>query len=109
MYIYIYIYILRVCLSAEGAKNVSWPLLSPLRGWGSLTMAFTGKFVYIYMYVYTYIYIYELYVFCLWQPCHTRWSHWFHIQIIFSNWFYLITFTSRNRPIRPETGSFACL
>ena len=57
MYIYIYIYILRVCLSAEGAKNVSWPLLSPLRGWGSLTMAFTGKFVYIYMYVYIYIYI----------------------------------------------------
>ena len=38
---------LRVCLSAEGAKNVSWPWLSPLRGWGSLTMAFTGKF-YIY-------------------------------------------------------------
>ena len=36
---------LRVCLSAEGAKNVSWPLLSPLRGWGSLTMEFTGKFV----------------------------------------------------------------
>ena len=38
---------LRVCLSAEGTKNVSWPWLSPLRGWGSLTMAFTGKFVYI--------------------------------------------------------------
>ena len=49
---------MRVCLSAEGAKNVSWPLLSPLRGWGSLTMAFTGKLVYIYMYVYIYIYIY---------------------------------------------------
>ena len=41
---------LRVCLSAEGAKNVSWPWLSPLRGWGSLTMALTGKFVYIYIY-----------------------------------------------------------
>ena len=39
---------LHVCLSAEGAKNVSWPWLSPLRGWGSLTMASTGKFVYIY-------------------------------------------------------------
>ena len=38
---------LRVCLSAEGAKNVSWPWPSPLRGWGSLTMTFTGKFVYM--------------------------------------------------------------
>ena len=33
-------------MSAEGAKNVSWPWLSPLRGWGSLTMTSTGKFVY---------------------------------------------------------------
>ena len=31
---------------------VSWPLLSPLGGWGSLTMAFTSKFVYIYIYIY---------------------------------------------------------
>ena len=31
----------------EGAKNVSWPWLSLLRGWGRLTMAFTDKFVYI--------------------------------------------------------------
>ena len=31
----------------EGAKNVSWPWLSPLRGWGSPTMTYTGKFVYI--------------------------------------------------------------
>ena len=31
-------------MSAEGAKNVSCPRF---RGWGSLTMAFTGKFVYI--------------------------------------------------------------
>ena len=39
---------LRVSLSAVGAKNVSWPwLLSPLRGWGSLTMSLTGKFVYM--------------------------------------------------------------
>ena len=51
----IYIYIWYICLSAEGAKNVSWPWLSPLRGWGSLTMAFTGKFVYIYIYIYIYI------------------------------------------------------
>ena len=38
---------LRVCSSAEGAKDVSWPWLSPLRGWKSLTMTFTGKFVYM--------------------------------------------------------------
>ena len=40
---------LQVCLSAEGAKNVSWPWRSPLRGWGSLTMAVTGKSVYIWL------------------------------------------------------------
>ena len=40
---------LRVCLSAEGAKNVSWYWLSLLWGWGSLTMAFTHKFVCIYL------------------------------------------------------------
>ena len=34
-------------MSVEGAKSVSWPWLSPLRGWGSVTMAFTGKFVYM--------------------------------------------------------------
>ena len=39
----------RVCLSPEGAKNVSWSWLSPLRVWGSLTMTFTGKFIYIYI------------------------------------------------------------
>ena len=39
--------LLRVCLSAEGAKNVSWPWLSKLRRWGSLTMTSTGKFVYM--------------------------------------------------------------
>ena len=27
---------LQVCLSVEGAKNVSWPWLSPFRGWDSL-------------------------------------------------------------------------
>ena len=43
------IYIYLAPLSAEGAKNVSWPWLSPLRGWGSLTMSLTGKFVYLYM------------------------------------------------------------
>ena len=39
----------RICLSPEGAKNVSWSWLSPLRVWGSLTMTFTGKFIYIYI------------------------------------------------------------
>ena len=33
----------RVCLSAEGAKTVSWPWISPLREWGSLTMVSTGN------------------------------------------------------------------
>ena len=42
----------QVCLSAEGAKNVSWPWLSPLQGWGSLTMTSTGKLVYIYIYIF---------------------------------------------------------
>ena len=36
-----------MCLSAEGAKNISWPWLCPLRVWGSVTMTSTGKFVYI--------------------------------------------------------------
>ena len=40
---------LRICLSAEDAENVSWPWLSPLRGWGSQSMAFTGKFAYIHI------------------------------------------------------------
>ena len=46
---------LRVFLLAEGAKNVFWPSPSLLRGWVSLTMAFTGKFVNIYIYIYIYI------------------------------------------------------
>ena len=45
--IYIYAGYMRVSLSAEGAKNISWPWLSLLRGWGSLTMTSTGKFVYM--------------------------------------------------------------
>ena len=38
-------------LSAEGAKNFSWPWLSSLRGWVSLTEEVTSKFVYIYIYI----------------------------------------------------------
>ena len=33
--------------SGKGANSISWPWLSPPPGWGSLTMAFTGKFMYI--------------------------------------------------------------
>ena len=36
-----------VNLLAEGFENVSWPWLSALRGWGSLTKTSIGKFVYI--------------------------------------------------------------
>ena len=39
---------LRVYLSAEGTKNVCWPWLSPLQGWGILTM-----YIYIYIYIYS--------------------------------------------------------
>ena len=45
-YIYIYIYTIRVCLSAEGAKTSSAPRMGE-----SLTIAFTGKFIYIYIYI----------------------------------------------------------
>ena len=38
-----------VCLSAEGAKNISRLQLSPLQEWGSLTMALLGKFAYIWL------------------------------------------------------------
>ena len=36
---------MRVWLSAEGAKNFSWPWLSPLRGWGSLNI-YSGCYSY---------------------------------------------------------------
>ena len=38
---------LRFCLSAEGAKNVSWRWLSLFGGWGTLTMTYTVKFVHM--------------------------------------------------------------
>ena len=38
---------LRLCASTEGARNVSWPWLSPYPRWGSLTTTSTGKFVYM--------------------------------------------------------------
>ena len=40
---------LRISLSAFGAKKVSWPWLSLLQRWGSLTMEFVGKFSYIWL------------------------------------------------------------
>ena len=36
---------LRVCLSVEGSKDVSWFWLYPFRGSGSLTMTSGGKFL----------------------------------------------------------------
>ena len=49
---------------------------------------------------YIYIYICINFVFfCIFQHCrntYTRWSHWCHIHIIFSSWFYLIIVTSKN-------------
>ena len=62
---------LRFFLSAEGAKNVSWPFLSPLQGRDSLTIAFNGKFVCICIYIYIknslyiciiYTYIHSIYI-----------------------------------------------
>ena len=38
---------LRICFSAESARTVSWLWLSPLQGWGSLTMRSIGKFVHM--------------------------------------------------------------
>ena len=52
-----------LCHSCEFAcqqrvlKRFPWPWLSPLRGWDSLTVAFTGKFVYLYLYLYLSIYL----------------------------------------------------
>ena len=37
----------QILLSEEGVKNVSSSWLSPLRGWSSLIMTFTGTFVYM--------------------------------------------------------------
>ena len=34
-------------MSAEVAKKFCWPQLSPIQGWGSLTVIFIGKFVYM--------------------------------------------------------------
>ena len=38
---------LQVSLSAESVEKISWPRLSQLQGWGSLTVSLTGKFVYM--------------------------------------------------------------
>ena len=43
----------RVFLAVDSAKNVAWPWLSPLRGWCSLAMAFTGKLVNLCIFIYT--------------------------------------------------------
>ena len=40
----------------------SWPWLSMLREWDSLTMAFLGRYIYIYIYIYVHIYIKYRYI-----------------------------------------------
>ena len=58
---YKYRYLSTLCHSCGFAcqqrllKNVSWPWLSSLRGWGSLAMAFTGKCIYIHTYIYIHV------------------------------------------------------
>ena len=53
MYIYTLIYIYIYMTTFTSTSTIfSWPRVSPLQGWGSLTMAFTGKFVYLYDYLY---------------------------------------------------------
>ena len=59
-----------VCLSAEGAKNISWSWLALLQRWVSLTMAFTGKFIYIYIYIYIYVLCHR----SRWSSYLPRWS-----------------------------------
>ena len=54
----------------------------------------------MYVCMYVCMYVYELCVFCLLQHCrnsYVRWSHWFHIHMIFSSHSdYARCFTSRN-------------
>ena len=47
IYLYIYIYINIYIYIYIYTYIYIWPWLSPLRGWGSLTMTSTGKFVYM--------------------------------------------------------------
>ena len=98
---------MQVWLSAEGAKNVSWHRLSPLRGWASLTMAlwhfillvnlyvcvcvFVCVYIYIYIYIcmyicgmyvyiYAYIHIYK-YIYPLHTSRHQAYTRVFHTSI----------------------------
>ena len=83
----------RVCLSPEGAKNVSWSWLSPLRVWGSLTMTFTGKFIYIYIYtpmnIHAHIYKFICILLCthVYIPNHT-YTYFLVFSGAFLFWFY---------------------
>ena len=55
------------------------------------------SYVFYLSYVFSFIYMWTFCKFCLLQHCcstYTRRSHWFHIQIIFFSWFYLIIVTS---------------
>ena len=82
----------RVCLSPEGAKNVSWSWLSPLRVWGSLTMTFTGKFIYIYIHTHehtcTYIQIHMHIAMYTCVYTHHTYTYFLVFSGAFLFWFY---------------------
>ena len=88
---------------AEGAKNISWPYLSPLRRWDSLTMTFLHKFehihlsisifIYLYIHISTYLYIYVsiyIYIYILETISHLR----HRVFWLTQNWFRCCWFSS---------------
>ena len=93
---------LRVCLSAEGAKNVSQPWLSPLRGWGSLNMTSTGKFVYIYIYIHTYIHRNMLYIYIIYICTYIYYIYILYIYIYYIYKWILTILTKHMQNINAE-------
>ena len=89
---------LGICWWAEGAKNVSWPYLSPLRGWGTyiyIYMLHVHIYIYIYIHIYAYIYIYntnlviELHISCV-QVLQMPLNHFGNNQEgTFSSWLHM--------------------
>ena len=90
---------------AGGAKNISWPYLSPLRRWDSLTMTFLHKFgyihlsisifIYLYIHISTYLYIYVsiyiyIYIYILETMSHLR----HRVFWLTQNWFRCCSFSS---------------
>ena len=81
-----------IFLSAEGAKNVSWlHSISPLRGWGSLFMAFLGKFIYICIYIYNYVLYAYIYNYILYAYIHIY--NYIYIYIYLSEYVHFILLT----------------